>query len=107
VRFTLQSAGDVAFVAMEPTLSTIFWGVCKDRVTSGSLESALMYFKPREVLIAGNESAAVKRLLTAFVGSSDGSTLEEVGTDIVSRPSRLQVGTATPLAKLAFIGTWP
>ena len=76
---------------MEPTLSTIYWGVCTDRVTSGTLESALMYFKPREVLTAGALSSAVARLVTAFVGASPGSTLEALPAVAGARAARLQV----------------
>jgi hypothetical protein len=84
------SAGDVAFVAMEPTLSTIYWGVCTDRVANGALESALMYFKPREVLAAGALSDAAARLARAFVSASEGSTLEEIDSGAASRAARLQ-----------------
>ena len=76
---------------MEPTLSAIYWGVCADHVTSGTLESALMYFKPREVLTAGALSPEVGRLVAAFVGASPGSTLEALPPVAEARTVRLQV----------------
>ena len=57
---------------MEPTLSTIHHGVCSDRVTSAALESALLYFKPREVLAVGPLSPPVARLLRGYAAAAAG-----------------------------------
>lgn len=84
-------AGEVAFTAMEPTLSGIYWGVCRDRAASATLESALMFFQPRELLIAGDLSDAAMRLLKAFVATSGGCTLETVPAEGAAKTALLHV----------------
>lgn len=74
---------------MEPTLSSVYWGVCTDRVTSGTLESAMMYFKPQEVLTAGELSTAAAKLVTAYVSTSSGAMQEAVPA-LPSSPAVLQ-----------------
>ena len=93
--FSSPTAGDVAFVAMEPTLSTIYWGICTDHITSGMLESALMYFKPREVLASGHISSEMNRLLTAFIDTSQGTAQEAVPDAGQERTALLQVSSSS------------
>jgi hypothetical protein len=63
---------------MEPALSSIYWGCCKDRLANATLESALMYFQPREILIIGPLSAPATRLIKAFQEQSAGCSLEQL-----------------------------
>jgi hypothetical protein len=76
---------------MEPTLSSIYWGCCKDRLANATLESALLYFQPREILIVGSLSAQAMRLIKGFQEQSAGCSLEELPTAATSRITLLQV----------------
>ena len=81
---------------MEPTLSSIYWGCCRDRAGGATLESALMFFQPRELLVAGDLSADATRLLKAFVATSGGCTLEDVPAAKSTKATLLQVWPPPP-----------
>lgn len=59
-------------------MSTVWWGESKGQAGCGALESALLYFQPREVLSCGELSVDVQRTLKAFTETQEGCSLETV-----------------------------
>lgn len=73
-----KCSGSLHFVAVEPTMSTVWWGSSDGQTGSSMLESALLYFQPREVLCSGELSKEAQRTLKAFAETQEGCSVETV-----------------------------